>query len=238
MQEYQSETTTELAKALLSVQKLLQPATKDATNPFVNKRYASLNSIMDVCKEPLISNGIWLCQYPVPVANEQDRAYSLGLVTKLTHAESGQWQASLSVIPLPKADPQGMGSAITYARRYALSAMLGIVTEDDFDGEQNKMPRQTQYQGQQTRRQNPPRPPQNQNDNHNQQHQNVQRNSGQLPMLNGVIYESIETTDEQGVLRETIIAKGNTIPNKGFLMQEGFRWNPQQKYWWRFANVA
>ncbi len=237
MQEYQSETTTELAKALLSVQKLLQPATKDATNPFVKKRYASLNSIMDVCREPLISNGIWLCQYPVPVpignlgGNETGQA--LGLVTKLTHAESGQWQASLSVIPLPKADPQGMGSAITYARRYALSAMLGIVTEDDFDGEQNK-----QFpQRQQARRENPPRPPQNQNDNHNQQHMQ-QGNSGELPMLNGVIYESIETTDEQGVLRETIIAKGNTIPNKGFLMQEGFRWNPQQKHWWKFANVA
>ena len=56
------------------------------------------------------------------------------LVTKLTHAESGQWESSLAVVQLPKADPQGMGSAMTYARRYALTAMLGMVTEDD-DGE-------------------------------------------------------------------------------------------------------
>lgn len=59
---------------------------------------------------------------------------SIGLVTKLTHAESGQWQSSLAVVPLPKADPQGMGAAMIYARRYALTAMLGMVTEND-DGE-------------------------------------------------------------------------------------------------------
>lgn len=58
----------------------------------------------------------------------------MGLVTKLTHAESGQWQSSLMVMPLPKADPQGYGSAMTYFRRYALSALIGIVTEEDDDG--------------------------------------------------------------------------------------------------------
>ena len=52
-----------------------------------------------------------------------------------THAESGQWQSSLAVVPLPKADPQGVGISMTYMRRYALSAMLGIVTEEDTDGE-------------------------------------------------------------------------------------------------------
>ena len=70
-----------------------------------------------------------LTQYPVPVEGE-----NLGLVTKLVHAESGQFQASLAVIPLAKTDPQGMGSAFTYGRRCALSAMLGIITEEDDDG--------------------------------------------------------------------------------------------------------
>ena len=85
---------------------------------------------MDSCREALLSNGIWLCQYPVPA----EPGY-LGLVTKLTHAESGQWQSSLAVVPLPKADPQGVGISMTYMRRYALSAMLGIVTEEDTDGD-------------------------------------------------------------------------------------------------------
>ncbi len=130
MNQYQSENITDLAKALLCVQRTVQPVTKDAENPFTKSWYASLNSVMDACRNALIENGIWMCQYPVPV----EQSNFLGLVTKLTHAESGQWQSSLAVVPLPKADPQGMGSAITYARRYALTAMLGMVTEDD-DGE-------------------------------------------------------------------------------------------------------
>ena len=109
------------------MQQTVQTVTKDAENPFTKSWYASLNSVMDACRDALIENGIWLCQYPVPV----EQPNSLGLVTKLTHAESGQWQSSLAVVPLPKADPQGMGSANTYARRYALTVMLGMVTEDD-----------------------------------------------------------------------------------------------------------
>ena len=104
MNQYQSEIITELAKALLNVQRTVQPVTKDAENPFTKSWYASLNSVMDACRDALIENGIWLCQYPVPV----EQPNSLGMVTKLTHAESGQWQSSLAVVPLPKADPQGM----------------------------------------------------------------------------------------------------------------------------------
>ena len=132
MHNYNSQDTTELAKALINVQRQLQPATKDANNPFTKSKYATLNSVMDSCRDALLSNGIWLCQYPVPA----EPGY-LGLVTKLTHAESGQWQSSLAVVPLPKADPQGVGISMTYMRRYALSAMLGIVTEEDTDGEFN-----------------------------------------------------------------------------------------------------
>ena len=106
MSEYTSQEVGELAKALINVQRQLQPATKDADNPFTKSKYATLNSVMDSCRDALLSNGIWLCQYPVPA----EPGY-LGLVTKLTHAESGQWQSSLAVVPLPKADPQGVGSA-------------------------------------------------------------------------------------------------------------------------------
>ena len=130
MDSFCSDQVGKLAQALINVQRQLQPATKDANNPFTKSKYATLNSIMDSCREALLSNGIWLCQYPVPA----EPGY-LGLVTKLTHAESGQWQSSLAVVPLPKADPQGVGISMTYMRRYALSAMLGIVTEEDTDGE-------------------------------------------------------------------------------------------------------
>ena len=315
MEQYQSQEITKLAKALLDVQRVLQPAVKDALNPFAKNRYASLNSIMDVCREPLLDNGIWLCQYPVPVGNggsygradgngdtrsayaEQQgyppQSHSLGLVTKLTHAESGQWQASLAVVPLSKADPQGMGSAITYARRYALSAMLGIVTEDDFDGENNSQANNSygysnQNKGQ--RRQAPQKPSQSPvrqkevktihgtetgispqgvpvndasrgnasaNANHSSRGQQIQippnqtqQNQGQephaqqdqnqpkLPLLNGVVYDSLEAKDDTGTLREVITATGNTIPNKSALMKVGFRWNPNKKVWWKYADAA
>ena len=92
---------------------------------------------MEACRDVLLAHGIWMTQLPVPAPVELGPGH-IGLLTKLTHAESGQWQSSLAVVPLPKADPQGMGSAITYARRYALTAMLGIITEEDDDGEAAK----------------------------------------------------------------------------------------------------
>jgi len=67
MTPYQSENITELAKALLNVQRTVQPIARDAENPFTKSWYASLNSVMDACKSALIENGVWLCQYPVPV---------------------------------------------------------------------------------------------------------------------------------------------------------------------------
>lgn len=138
MHEYQSQDTTKLAKALLAVQTQLQPALKDAENPFTKSSYATLNSVMNTCRETLFANGIWMTQYPVPAPEHQGTGH-LGLMTKLTHAESGQRQSGLAVAPLPKNDPQGYGSCISYLRRYTLCAMLGIVTEDD-DAEEAKMP--------------------------------------------------------------------------------------------------
>jgi hypothetical protein len=75
----------------------------------------------------------------VPVAVE---AGHLGLMTKLVHGESGQWQSSLMVMPLPKNDPQGYGSALTYARRYGLATLVGLVSETDDDGDGHDADRQ------------------------------------------------------------------------------------------------
>ena len=217
MQEYNSEEISELAKALIKVQRQLQPATKDANNPFTKSRYATLNSVMDSCRDALLSNNIWLCQCPVPA----EPGY-LGLVTKLTHAESGQWQLSLAVVPLPKADPQGVGISMTYMRRYALSAMLGIVTEDD-DGEGAKMP-------QSARKSRTPAHERNQARNTPPARE---ENSG-LPKIDGITYQSITSTDG----RTCIIASGNTQPKKEMLMGLGFKWNAQRKMWWKYADAA
>jgi hypothetical protein len=203
---YQSPEITELAKALLAVQAQLQPALKDAENIFTKSSYATLNSAMDTCRGALIANGIWMTQFPVPPPDYLGGGY-LGLITKFTHAESGQWQASLAVVPLPKADPQGMGSAMTYARRYALCAMLGIVTEDD-DGEGAKAPKPVKKS-----RTSPQEPTQI------QETPLAQENTHGLPKIDGIIYQTITATDG----RRCIVATGNTQPKKEMLMGIGFK---------------
>ena len=71
MEIYHSTEISKLAKALITVQKELSPAMKDAKNPFVNSHYASLNSVMQSCRDTLIQNGIWLTQLPVPILNNR-----------------------------------------------------------------------------------------------------------------------------------------------------------------------
>ena len=239
MESYQSSEISELAKALINVQRTIQPAIKNATNPFVHNRYATLNSVMDSCREALLGNSIWMTQFPVPA----EPGY-LGLVTKLTHAESGQWQSSLAVVPLPKADPQGMGSAMTYARRYALSAMLGIVTDDD-DGEDAKMSTKTA---------SPSRRPQNAPLAHkdassdpglDQADKNASNSKvgvptplsnplPTLPRIDGITYQTVSAQDG----RPCVVAMGNTAAKKELLSGAGFKWNPQRKMWWMYADVS
>ena len=233
MHEHQSENITDLAKALLCVQRTVQPATKDAENPFTKSWYASLNSVMDACRDALIENGIWLCQYPVSV----EQPNTIGLVTKLTHAESGQWQSSLAVVPLPKADPQGMGSAITYARRYALTAMLGMVTEDD-DGEGAKNGKKSSIRPKlpvaapelQKGQQRNPSTTNNISALSNRPSDCLES----LPPLEGVTYQQVTAQDG----RPCIIATGNTQAKKELLTGSGFRWNPQRKLWWKYVDAA
>ena len=230
MSEYTSQEVGELAKALINVQRQLQPATKDANNPFTKSRYATLNSVMDSCREALLSNGIWLCQYPVPAESG-----CLGLVTKLTHAESGQWQSSLAVVPLPKADPQGVGISMTYTRRYALSAMLGIVTEEDTDGE-FASDKTTPHQKPKTAVSAPQRAKSPQDDPRTAKSvlPTSNRTPGPfsaLPSLDGVSYQLVPAQDGQSC----IIATGDTVSKKERLMAVGFKWNPQRKIWWKYA---
>ena len=91
----------ELAKAMVKVQQALAPVCKDAENPFVKSRYATFNAVIDACRDALIAQAVWVVQVPVAV-----EAGHLGLMTKLVHGESGQWQSSLMVMPLPKNDPR------------------------------------------------------------------------------------------------------------------------------------
>ena len=123
-----SETLNELAAALAKAQSQIQGATKDKTNPHFRAAYADLASVWDACREALTKNGLSVAQTFEPVEGQ-----AVALETTLLH-QSGQFVSSKLVMPVSKFDPQGVGSAITYARRYALAAMVGVAPEDD-DGE-------------------------------------------------------------------------------------------------------
>lgn len=226
---YCSAEITELARAMLKVQTDLQPALKDRENTFSHSRYATLNSVMDACREALIGNGIWLTQYPVPV-----EAGHMGLVTKLTHAESGQWQSSLMVMPLPKADPQGYGSAMTYSRRYALSALIGIVTEEDDDG----MSAGVDASGQTKRRRHSQPKKENPSGMENtpttEPEPQLHPVLAAMPRLDGISYSL--TTTQDG--KTCIVASGNTANKKQILSQAGFKYSEQRGIWWRYADAA
>ena len=122
-----SDSIKEIGTALSKAQAILTGAVKDSVNPHFRTRYADLASCWDACRKALTSNGIAVVQMP-----EKD-ATGYYVETLLTHS-SGEWIASKCYIALSKDDAQGLGSAITYARRYGLSAMVGICPEDD-DGE-------------------------------------------------------------------------------------------------------
>ena len=123
----QSEAIDKLATALVKAQAAMGGAVKDSNNPFFNSKYADLGSVVKAVKEPFADNGLSYVQFPY--SSER----GVGVTTRLMHT-SGQWLESEFVLPMTKVDPQGAGSAITYARRYALQSIAGIPTADD-DGE-------------------------------------------------------------------------------------------------------
>ncbi len=120
-----SDSIKAIAPALLAAQKAIAFAKKDATNPHFKNKYADLPAVIEAIKPALNDAGISYIQTPAPSDDGK-----LHLTTTLLH-ESGEWIADTLVMPLPKQDPQGYGSAITYARRYALAAITGLYQDDD-----------------------------------------------------------------------------------------------------------
>ena len=127
-----SETLSKLAPALVKAQAAMAGATKSAANPFFKSKYANLEEVIRVVKEPFAANG--LCFIQNPVSGEG----TAGVETIILH-ESGEFISNEFLLKCSKADPQGMGSAITYARRYGLQSACGIPSEDD-DGNAASVP--------------------------------------------------------------------------------------------------
>ena len=127
-----SESITKIAPALLNAQKDFLSAKKSSDNPFFKSKYADLQSVISAVKESLNENGIAFIQSPT-----ESEGDVLKLTTRLLH-ESGEWIEDTAVCPLVKRDPQAFGSALSYLRRYSLSAMCGIYQADDDGNEATK----------------------------------------------------------------------------------------------------
>ncbi|MBE7562693.1 ERF family protein [Acidithiobacillus sp. HP-6] len=116
--------------ALLQAQKAFSAVRKDGKNPMYKSQYATLDSVLDAVRQPLLDAGILLMQPPVDTGERLEKPCAT-VRTTLIHAESGESLEVVTSIPLAKNDAQGYGSAVTYARRYALMGLLGIAPEDD-----------------------------------------------------------------------------------------------------------
>ncbi len=122
MQTQMSPQIGNLVKALVQVQSKLKPAKKDSQNPFFKSYYSDLASVWDSSRELLAANGLAIIQYGGP-----DQT----LVTTLAHV-SGEWISGIYPLVTSKdRDPQSLGASTTYARRYCLAAILGVVSDDD-----------------------------------------------------------------------------------------------------------
>src|SRR4051794_35451555 len=113
-----------LAKALKQFHAGIGKITKDATNPFFNSRYATLSTILDAIKQPLLDAGLSFTQFPTG---------QNGLSTILMHSASGEFMQCDYFMQPVKNDPQAQGSVISYMRRYALAAVLGLNLDEDDD---------------------------------------------------------------------------------------------------------
>ena len=120
----QSETIGALAAALSKAQADITGALKDSSNPFFKSKYADLASCWDACRKQLAANGLSVIQ------TTQMTEQGLMLVTTLAHS-SGEWIAGQMPVLTKDNSPQGQGSGITYARRYALAAIVGLAQIDD-----------------------------------------------------------------------------------------------------------
>lgn len=124
-----SETLTEFSKAFAKTQQEMKQPLKDANNPFFKSKYVPLENVVEAITESASKNGLSFTQFP-----SSDEAGNVTVGTLVMHS-SGEWIEYDPIRMKPvKNDPQSIGSAITYAKRYALSAIFGITSDPDDDG--------------------------------------------------------------------------------------------------------
>lgn len=140
----QSESIANLAAALVAVQTELRGVAKDSTNPDFRSQYTSLDAIIAASRPILTKHGLAVVQgATTPHSDEAGRIAAIAVETMLVHS-SGEWLTNTAIMPVvgrmlkgggrADPDPQSGGSALTYGRRYGISALLCLSTDEDDDG--------------------------------------------------------------------------------------------------------
>lgn len=129
-----TDTIANLAAALVAAQADLKAVGKDSVNPHFKNRYASLDNIVEAVRPALAKHGLAVIQGTAStLTNDAGGLTGFAVETMLVH-KSGEWLSNVAVVPLAKIDAQGAGGALTYGRRYGLSALLSLSTDEDDDG--------------------------------------------------------------------------------------------------------
>ncbi|GAA5500384.1 hypothetical protein Dxin01_00105 [Deinococcus xinjiangensis] len=129
MTQYQPSDIASAHKALVKAQQEFDSAIKDSTNPAFKSKYAALDACVEAVQGALNNNGLFLMQRPGDGGDK-----SISVTTVFLHESGVEIDGGTVSLPAAKQDPQGYGSALTYARRYGLLAACGIAPENDDDG--------------------------------------------------------------------------------------------------------
>lgn len=125
---------TKIAPAFINAKKAFSPALKDKTNPAFRSKYADLGACLEAVNDALLDNGIAIMQ-----ETSEDET-GVTVETVLLHESGETIRSGRLHVPAVKHDPQGFGSALTYARRYSLMAVCGIAPEDDDGNAASRQP--------------------------------------------------------------------------------------------------
>lgn len=128
-----SESIAQIAPALVAAQGQFGPIVKDGKNPAFRSKYATLDGIMAAIRPALAANGLAVVQGAVHPETDGGKLVGLTVESVLVHT-SGEWMATVVPVPVGKSDAHGLGSAMSYGRRYGISALLALTTDEDDDG--------------------------------------------------------------------------------------------------------
>jgi hypothetical protein len=140
-----SETIGAIAPALVKAQAEIKPIVKDSTNPAFRSKYTSLDAIMEVVRPVMAKHGLFVVQSVLDTI-DGEHSTSITVESRIIHS-SGEWIAGVVQVPVMQQTSHGFGSALSYGRRYSLSALLSLASDEDDDGngaigQQPQQPRQ------------------------------------------------------------------------------------------------